>query len=175
MSPASRTFGAEPLEHRQVAGSLGQRPGAGEIVTDLRLGRDDDVELLRTGVHPDVVESDDVRRVGAGDPQARRRTRDDEDARALGDRAWEQVDDLGVDGFVPEVDHLEVQQLGHRARDVTLVEDAAFDKQAAQPDAAAFGARFHLLGECVLELLGREHADFDHDVTEAATGGRGAA
>jgi hypothetical protein len=62
-SSTSGSSASMPVEQvGDVGGVLRQRPGAGEVVADLALGRDQHDELGGAGVELDVVERDDVRR-----------------------------------------------------------------------------------------------------------------
>ena len=127
-------------------------------------GRDDRLDTPDSDAHADVVERDDVRRVGAGDQEGVAVAGQWDDAVALCDLLGDQADDVVGDDEAGSLDVLELELRGEGAGDVTLGGEPQPDDGLSEAFAAP------LLGvalvERPLQLRRRQDLAVDEDLAE---------
>ena len=111
------------------------------MVAHLAVGGDEHDELVGAGVELDVVEADDVGRVGGGDGDLGAVALQHEHTAALGDGAGEQTHGLRHDHGATEVDERQAEGLGERLGDLALGRVAGRDDDGAEARAGLAGRR----------------------------------
>ncbi len=129
---------------------------------DGRLGGDHRLDVV-AGVELDVVDGEDVRRIAHGDDERAAGAVHRHHLVLLGDGLGDELDDLGVDVEVLQVDGGHAVLLGEEAGEVALGDGALLHQQGA--DARA-GLALLLLG--LLELLQRDEVLANEELTEAS-------
>ena len=90
---------------------------------------------------------------------------------AFGEAAGEQPAHFRVERHGGQVDDLERQRGRERARDLAFGRVAELDDESAEPDPAPLTLGRALRLEGRVELLGRDRAVLDQDLTETSAGG----
>ena len=150
---------------RDISRVGGQRPRAGDLGTDLALGRDDDGEGRALGIQLDVVQCEDVGRVGARDPQMVAVLGERHHEQSLADRTGQHAGDVRQDMLCGQVHEVEVQHerqgLGH------LALGAQPEVNHHLAESASGTQRRGLLGQRCRQAVAREGSSGDEGVTEA--------
>ena len=119
---------------------------------------------FQLGDAPDVVDGQDVQRVGHREEQLVLQARDGNDLVIVRDFARQQVGDLRRDADAGEIDGRDVQHAAHGDGHVLLADVGLLEDELEE--ARAF---LLLLFEQFLDLLGRQQAVLDQGVGDAFT------
>ncbi len=132
-----------------------------ELVQDGLFGGDERDDF-QVGQALDVVEGEDVERVGHGEEQFVVQARDGDDLVVVGGVAGEEIDDFGQDVDAGDVDGRDVKHAAHGDGEVLFADVGFFDDEFDQARAALL-----LLLEQFLHLDSAQQAVLDEGVGDA--------